>query len=126
LKWFRRGPSDLTLSNEYQQLTRGGCINCGALYEVLKAEDISNWKALHDILNKVPADTSYSGEGCWAYLDDPQYYPACLGGLLDDDPKVIHARDEIVRARQAIKDCAQRQSKEHAKKLRDIQKRRLP
>lgn len=126
MKWFRRSPGNLTLSNEYQRLTRGGCINCGALYEVLQAENISNWKELHEILSKVPANTSYSGEGCWAYQDDPEYYPACLGRFSDDDPEVIQARDEIVRARKAIKDCAQQQSDARSKKLRDIQKRHLP
>jgi hypothetical protein len=126
MKWFRRRERDLSLSNEYQELTRGGCINCGALIEVLKSEDINNFSALRGILSKIPANTSYSGEGCWAYLDQPDYYPACLGRLSDDDPKVVQARDEIVRAREAITIEAERAAKERARKLRQIKKRRLP
>ena len=122
MKWrIRREPPDLSLSNEYQQLTRGGCINCGALLEVLR----SNSSALHEILSKNPS-ISKDEAGCWAYAQRPNYYPACLGGLKDDDPNVIQARSEIIRARQAIKDEAERQKKEHASRLREVQKRRLP
>lgn len=77
MRWWRK-PPDLSLSNEYQDLTRGGCINCGALIEVLKSQNMYNSSALHDILSKMPA-SSGEMEGCWAYLDRPDYYPTCLG-----------------------------------------------
>jgi hypothetical protein len=126
MKWFRRGPKDLSLSNEYQQLTRGGCINCGALHEVLKAENIYNMSALRDILSKVPANGSHSGVGCWAYYGDTGYYPVCLAKLADDDPKVKEARDQIIRAWQVIKDVEEQTAKERAKRLRKIHNRALP
>jgi hypothetical protein len=102
-------PPDLTLSNEYQELTRGGCINCGAMREVLSA-------------------TSYSDDhmdGCWAY-EWREGQPVCLGRLKDDDPKVIQARNEIIAARQAVADAAEQRSRERAKEFRRISKRRLP
>jgi hypothetical protein len=40
MAWWRK-PPDLSLSNEYQELTRGGCINCGALLEVLKSVNMN-------------------------------------------------------------------------------------
>ncbi len=126
MAWFRK-PPDLTLSNEYQELTRGGCINCGALLEVLRSVNIHNSSALHDILSKMPS-VSQNEEGCWAYAGQPDYYPACLGigRLKDDNPKVIQARDEIIRAREAIADAEEQHQKERSKQLRKVQKRRLP
>jgi hypothetical protein len=125
MKWrLWREPPDLTLSNEYQELTRGGCINCGALLEVLRSENMYNSNALHEILSKIPS-VGKDEEGCWAYAERGNY-PACLGRLKDDDPKVIQARSEIIRARQAITDEAERQADGRAKRLREVQKRRLP
>ena len=126
MSWFRK-PPDLTLSNEYQELTRGGCINCGALLEVLKSVNMYNSSALREILSKMPS-VSQNEEGCWAYAGQPDYYPACLGigRLKDDDPKVIQARDEIIRAREAIADAEEQHRKERSNELRKVQKRRLP
>ena len=116
---------DLSLSNEYQELTRGGCINCGALYEVLRSVTGYNWSALHNILTSAPTAVNDQQEGCWAYAGRADY-PACLGRLKDDDPKVIQARDEIIRARQAIADAEEQHKKERSKRLRKIQSRPLP
>jgi hypothetical protein len=124
VKWWRK-PPDLSLSNEYQELTRGGCINCGALREVLRAVTIHNSAALREILSKMPSVSEHE-EGCWAYNQRPDYDPACLGRLKDDDPKVIQARDEIIRARQTIEDSADQYARERAAQLRKIKKRRLP
>ena len=124
MRWWKRRQRDLSLSNEYQELTRGGCINCGALREVLKSVNIYNSSALHEILGSV-SYVSEDEEGCWAY-DEASDHPACLGRLKDDDPKVIQARSEIVRARQTITVEAERQTKERANRLREIKKRRLP
>ena len=123
MAWWRK-PPDLTLSNEYQDLRRGGCINCGALLEVLKSQNIHNSSTLHDILSKMPS-VSENTEGCWAY-DHRDEDPACLARLKDDDPKVIQARDEIIRAREAIEDAEEQHRKERGKQLRKVQKRRLP
>jgi hypothetical protein len=123
MKWWKK--PDLSLSNEYQELTRGGCINCDALLEVLKSVNMYNSSALRDILSKMPSVTD-NEEGCWAYAEQGDYYPACLGKLKDDDPKVIQARSEIVRAREAIAVAEEQHRKERAKQLRKIQKRRLP
>jgi hypothetical protein len=124
MRWSKRRQGDLSLSNEYQELTRGGCINCGALREVLKSVNIYNSSVLHEILGSVSYVSEHE-EGCWAY-DETSDHPACLGRLKDDDPKVIQARSEIVRARQAITAEAERQTKERANRLREIKKRRLP
>jgi len=124
MRWWKRQQRDLSLSNEYQELTRGGCINCGALREVLKSVNIHNSSALHEILGSVTYVSEHE-EGCWAYYETSDH-PACLGRLKDDDPKVIQARSEIVRARQAITAEAERQTKERANRLREIKKRRLP
>lgn len=125
MKWFRQGPSDLSLSNEYQDLMTQGCINCHALLDVLKSVTGDSWSAVHDILSKMPS-ISKDEAGCWAYCQQPDYYPACLGRLKDDDPKVIQARNEIIRARQAIADAEEQHKKERSKRLRKIQNRTLP
>ncbi len=124
MRWFRK-PTDLSLSNEYQELTRGGCINCGALLEVLKSVTGYNSTALHDILSKMPY-VGENEEGCWAYAGRSDTYPACLGRLKDDAPKVIQARNEIVRAREAIAATAAQYKKERAKRFREVENRRLP
>jgi hypothetical protein len=123
MAWWRK-PPDLSVSNEYQELTRGGCINCGALLEVLKSVNMYNSSALREILSKMPS-VSQKEEGCWAYYgrDDK---PVCLARLTDNDPKVIQARDEIVRARQAIADAGEQHRKERSKQLRKVRNRRLP
>jgi hypothetical protein len=123
MSWWRK-PPDLTLSNEYQELRRGGCINCGALLEVLKSVNMYNSSALHEILSDMPY-VGENEEGCWAYAGRSDY-PTCLGRLKDDDPKVIQARDEIIKARQAIADAEEQHKKERAGRLRKIEKRRLP
>ena len=86
-----------------------------------------NSSALREILSKMPS-VSQNEEGCWAYAGQPDYYPACLGvgRLKDDDPKVIQARDEIIRAREAIAEAGEQHRKERAKQFRKVQKRRLP
>jgi hypothetical protein len=122
MKWWKS--PDLSVSNEYQQLTRGGCINCGALREVLKSVTIYNSEALHKILSVSPYSDDRM-EGCWAY-EWKEGDPVCLARLKDDDPKVMQARNEIVRAREAIEDAEWRRSKERARQLRKIGKRRLP
>jgi hypothetical protein len=123
MRWFKK--PDLSLSNEYQELTTGGCINCGALRDVLKSMTIYNWSALHDILTSAPTAVNDSQEGCWAYAGRSDY-PVCLGRLKDDDPKVIQARNEIVAARAAIKSAEAQHKKERAERFRKIEKRRLP
>jgi hypothetical protein len=124
MRWFRK-PPDLSLSNEYQDLTRGGCINCGALHDVLRSVTGYNWSALHDILTSAPTAVNDQQEGCWAYAERADY-PACLAKLKDDDPKVIQARNEIIQARKAIKVAEEQYRKERAKQLRKVGKRRLP
>jgi hypothetical protein len=125
MSWFRK-PPDLSLSNEYQVLMNKGCVNCNALLEVLKSQNMHNWGALHEILSKTPS-VSRDEAGCWAYCrQPPDYYPACLHGLKDDDPKVIQVRDEIIRARQAIATVEEQHKKERSRRLREVQSRRLP
>jgi hypothetical protein len=121
---FWKTPPDLSLSNEYQELTRGGCINCGALREVLRSVNIYNSGALHEILSVSPYSDDHM-EGCWAY-EWREGQPVCLGKLKDDDPKVMQARNEIIQARQAIADADKQHSRERARQLRKITKRRLP
>ena len=121
---FWKKPPDLSLSNEYQELTRGGCINCDALREVLRSVNIYNSGALHEIL-RVPPYSDDHMEGCWAY-EWKEGQPVCLGKLKDDDPKVMQARNEIIQARQVIVDADGRQPRDHARQLRKIAKRRLP
>jgi hypothetical protein len=123
MRWWKS--PDLSVSNEHQALAYGGgCINCVALREVLKSVNIYNSEALHEILSSMPG-VSGGLAGCWAYerRDDD---PVCLSGLKDDDPKVIQARSEIIRAREVIEDTEWRRSKERARQLRKIGKRRLP
>jgi hypothetical protein len=122
--YYRFRPPDLSLSNEYQELTRGGCINCGAMREVLRSVSICNSEALREILSVSPYSDDHM-EGCWAY-EWREGQPRCLGTLKDDDPKVIQARNEIVRAREVITISAERQAMDRASRLRKIQKRRLP
>jgi hypothetical protein len=124
MRWFRK-PTDLSLSNEYQELTRGGCINCGALREVLKSMTGYNSSALHDILTSAPTCVNDQQEGCWAYAERADY-PACLAKLNDNDPKVIQARNEIISAREAIAAAEAQHKKERAKRFREVEKRRLP
>jgi hypothetical protein len=117
-------PPDLSLSNEYQELTCGGCINCGALREVLRSVTIYNFEALREILSVSPYSDDHM-VGCWAY-EWKEGDPACLARLKDGDPEVIQARNEIIGARQAIAEAAEQHSKEQARRLREINKRRLP
>jgi hypothetical protein len=124
MAWFKK--PDLSLSNEYQDLrTGGGCINCGALREVLKSQNIHNLSTLQNILTSAPICVNDPQEGCWAYAGQSDY-PTCLHGLTDDDPKVVEARDQIKRARQAVKDIGEQTAKERAKRLRKVQNRSLP
>jgi hypothetical protein len=126
VRWFRP-PPDLTVSNEYYALQQQGCINCNALLDVFKSVTGDSWSEVHCILSKMPS-VSKDEAGCWAYCDDPEY-PACLHGLKDDNPRVIQARNEIMRARQAIANGekrAGRDRRERAKQLRKVQNRPLP
>jgi hypothetical protein len=122
MRW-RKSP-DLSVSNEYQELSRGGCINCGALREVLRSVTIHNLGALRETLSVSPLSDDHM-DGCWAY-EGREGDPVCLARLKDDDPKVIQARSEIVRARQAIAEAEEQHKKERTRRLRDISKRRLP
>lgn len=125
MKWLKRfRPPDLTLSNEYQNHTRGGCINCGALREILRSATGWNYDALQEVLSVSPWSDDRM-DGCWAY-EWREGQPVCLARLKDDDPKVIEARNEIIQARQAIEDAEVRHRKERARELRRIQRRRLP
>jgi hypothetical protein len=125
MKWLQRFKKpDLSLSNDYQELTRGGCINCGAMREVLRSVTGYNLDALREVLSVSPLSDDHM-EGCWAY-EWREGQPVCLGELKDDDPKVIQARNEIIRARKAIKVAEERHRQERATQLRKVQKRRLP
>lgn len=117
-------PPDLSLSNEYQELTRGGCINCGALREVLKSATGWNYSQLRDIIGYMPS-VNDSQEGCWAY-EWREGQPDCLGKLKDEDPKIIQARNKIIAARQAIADAEVRHHNDRAREFRRLSKRRLP
>lgn len=121
---FWKKPPDLSLSNEYQELTRGGCINCGALREVLRSVNTYNSEALREALSVSPYSDDHM-EGCWAY-EWREGQPTCLGRRKDDDPKVIQARNEIIQARQAIVDADEQHSRDRARQLRKITKRHLP
>jgi len=121
MRWWKS--PDLSVSNEYQELTRGGCINCGALREVLRPVTIYNSEALHEILSVSPYSDDHMA-GCWAY-EWREGQPVCLARLKDDDPKVIQARHEIVRAREAIEIAEEQRRKDRARQLRKIGKRRL-
>jgi hypothetical protein len=123
MRWFRK-PPDLSLSNEYQNLTRGGCINCGAMREILRSATGWNYDALAEVLSVSPYSDDRM-EGCWAY-EWREGQPHCLARLKDDDPKVIQARNEIIQARKAIKVADERHREDRAKQLRKVQKRRLP
>jgi hypothetical protein len=122
MRWLKK--RDLSLSNEYQDLTRGGCINCGALREVLRSVKTYNLGALSEVLSVSPLSDDHM-DGCWAYNERSDDSP-CLAKLKDDDPKVIQARDEIIRARQAIGEAEVQHNKERARRLREVKKRRLP
>lgn len=123
MRWLKK--QDLSLSNEYQELTRGGgCINCGALREVLRSVNIYNLGALSEILSMSPLSDDHM-DGCWAY-ERREGDPVCLARLKDDDPKVIQARDEIIGAREAIEVAEEQHRKDRAQQLRKIGKRRLP
>jgi hypothetical protein len=125
MDWPWRKP-DLSLSNEYQNLMSGGCINCHALLNVLREVNGYNQQALERILSKVP-DIDRDESGCWSYIEyGRDNYPKCLSGLKDDDPKVIQARNEIIAARKAIPVEAERHWREQERELRRIKRRRLP
>src|SRR5262245_43654908 len=108
MRWFKR--PELSLSNKYQDVARGGCINCGALREVLRSVRTYNVSALAEILSVSPLSDDHM-EGCWAY-EARDGDPVCLARLRDDDPKVIQARNEIIRARQAIAEAEEQHTKE--------------
>lgn len=103
-----------------------GCINCGALLEVLREKNIHNWDALGGVVSIAPhIDTDE--EGCWSYIEwNREDYPICLSGLKDNDQKVIQARDEIKRAREAIRIANERYARERARQFRKVERRRVP